>query len=542
MSADFLKNILRIALFILFIPSVSFAQNQDETQGQNLNREIVIFHTSDIHGYLLPHPARWHQENPKRMIGGAAAFSALLAKESRTKLILDSGDFFQGAPEGTISKGEAVIDLMNAIQYDAGVIGNHEYDLGEDQLKALIKRAKFPLLASNIFEKKTKALVSYATPFAIFEKDGIRIGVVGLATRFTKTSTLPSNVSHLDFANEVKTAKPIIQKMRKEGVDFIIALTHCGLAHSVARKRVDASTYVPSSEDLKYPGDLLIAQESGADLVLGGHTHTALSALWKPKNGAWIGQSGEHWEGTMKIVVKFIPQTKDTQKLKGNRSKYRFELESKREELWIDEVGEEAKIKAILSEKVKEIEVKTKAVIGETKYALSRTSSAPNLDGTLHNLVCDEMQKLSKADFALQNSFGLRADLSAGPITLGNLYEIMPFENTLVVMQLTGAQIHDLLTQNIKGKTAKLQVSKQLQINVPQGENAKIEILLNGKSLDLKHSYRVAMNSYMASGGSCCEKIAKEKQEDLGISLRMLMLESFKKIEQEPKLGRILMK
>ena len=176
---------LRIALFVLFLPSLGFAQNQEQAS----NKEIVIFHTSDIHGYLLPHPARWHQENPKRMIGGAAAFSALLAKESRTKLILDSGDFFQGAPEGTISKGEAVIDLMNAIQYDAGVIGNHEYDLGEDQLKTLIKRAKFPLLASNIFEKKTKALVSYATSFAIFEKDGIRIGVVGLATRFTKTST-----------------------------------------------------------------------------------------------------------------------------------------------------------------------------------------------------------------------------------------------------------------------------------------------------------------------------------------------------------------
>ncbi len=524
----FARHLIIALLFSLHTSQVILAQeNQTAT-----TKEIAIFHTSDIHGYLLPHPARWFEQNPKRPIGGAAAFAQLLKQENREKLILDSGDFFQGAPEGTISKGIAVIDMMNALKYDAGVIGNHEYDLGEEQLIKLVNRAKFPLLASNIFEKKTKKRVSYAQPTAIFEKNGIKIGVVGLATRFTSTSTLPKNVAHLLFDDEVKIAKPIIAQLRKQGVDFVIALTHCGLGHSVARKRVDAATYTPTPEDLKYPGDILIAEKSGADLVLGGHTHTALSALWKPKNGAWIGQSGEHWEGTMKIILKATPsQTKG--------KKYDFELQSQREELWIDQVGEDDTIKALLKEKTKEIEEESKKEIGHSKYALSRISALPNLDGPLHNLVCDEMQRLSKADFAIQNSFGLRADLSAGTITLGHLYEIMPFENTLVVMQLSGTQIEELFKKNISSKAAKLQVSQHIKIEI---EGDLLDIQLNGQKLKANQIYKVAMNSYMASGGSCCEKLSKEKQEDLGISLRMLMLESFKQIEHTPALGRIRIK
>ena len=160
-------------------------------QQTQASREVVIYHTSDMHGYILPHKARWHTPNPQRKIGGFVALAAAIEAEPKPYILLDSGDFFQGAPEGTLSKGRSVIKLMNALGYHASAIGNHEYDFGEANLIELAQLAHFPLLASNIQIRETGAPVDYAQPWALIEQGGVKVGVVGLATRETSTATLP---------------------------------------------------------------------------------------------------------------------------------------------------------------------------------------------------------------------------------------------------------------------------------------------------------------------------------------------------------------
>lgn len=521
------------SLFFTFTTS-SFAHDNDAPA------ELVIYHTSDIHGYILPHAAKWYKADPKRQIGGFVALAAVLEQEKQPYLLLDSGDFFQGAPEGTLSKGRSVVTLMNALGYAASAIGNHEYDFGEANLIALAKQAKFPLLASNIQRIKDGALVAYAQPWALFEKNGVKVGVIGLATHETSTATLPAHVSHLRFIHEVEAAKPHVKALRAAGADVVIALTHCGIGPSVARRKITASSYVAPPEDDRYQGDIMIARDAGVDLVLGGHAHAAFDELWAPKNGSLIAQSGEHLEHVNRILIK-VPKS-------GTKA----EISGKLIELWADQVKTEPKITKLVQDITAEVSKKMDEKIGESLHPLDRVVARKDndkvriLDGPLPNLFCDEMKKVAKADFALHNTFGFRNDIGAGEINVGHIYQVMPFENTLAVMTLSGAQVLSLLKHNFKGGVSRLQVSSELNIRINlnakgQFEPNSLEVLFNNKAIKAEQSYTVAMNSYMSSGGSCCKALAELPSKDTAIPLRVLFMETIQKQSpiKAPKVGRM---
>jgi 2',3'-cyclic-nucleotide 2'-phosphodiesterase (5'-nucleotidase family) len=491
-------------------------------------KELVIYHTSDIHGYILPHEAKWYKDNPRRKIGGFVALAAVLAEEKSPYLLLDSGDFFQGAPEGTLSKGRSVITLMNAIGYAASAIGNHEYDFGEANLIALSKMANFPLLASNIQRLSDGAPVDYAQPWALFDKGGVKVGVVGLSTHETSTATLPAHVSHLRFVHEVEAAKPHVRALRAAGADVVIALTHCGIGPSVARRKITASSYVAPPEDEAYPGDILIAREAGVDLVLGGHAHAAFDELWAPSGGSLIAQSGEHLEHVNRIVIT-VPSG-------GGRAQFTGKLI----ELWADQVKKLPKLNELVKTITAEVSAKMDAKIGEALSPLNRrVARQPNqtsrvLDGPLPNLFCDEMKAVSQADFALHNTFGFRNDIGAGPINVGHIYQVMPFENTLAVMELSGAQVIQLLKQNFEGGVSRLQVSSELDLEIQEDEKGRfdlssLKVNILKHPIDLKQKYTVAMNSYMSGGGSCCQFLSTISHKDTAIPLRVLFMETIKK-------------
>ena len=523
-------------LSLFFIINLScFAQKNDSQDA-----ELIIYHTSDIHGYILPHAAKWHKADPKRKIGGFIALASIIEQEPNPYLILDSGDFFQGAPEGTLSKGRSVVTLMNALGYAASAIGNHEYDFGEANLIALAKQAKFPLLASNIQRIKDGALVEYAQPWALFEKNGVKVGVIGLATHETSTATLPAHVSHLRFIHEVEAAKPHVRALRAAGADVVIALTHCGIGPSVARRKITASSYIAPPEDDRYQGDIMIAREAGVDLVLGGHAHAAFDELWAPKNGSLIAQSGEHLEHVNRIVIK-VPKN-------GGK----VQISGKLIELWADQVKTEPTITKLVKEITAEVSEKMDEKIGVSLDPLNRviprqeSEQVRVLDGPLPNLFCDEMKAVAKTDFALHNTFGFRNDIGAGAINVGHIYQVMPFENTLAIMELTGAQVLSLLKHNFKGGVSRLQVSSELNININinkqgQFEADSMQVLFKQAPIKADHSYTVAMNSYMSSGGSCCKSLAKLPSKDTAIPLRVLFMETIQKKSpiKAPKVGRM---
>jgi 2',3'-cyclic-nucleotide 2'-phosphodiesterase (5'-nucleotidase family) len=224
-------------------------------------------------------------------------------------------------------------------------------------------------------------------------------------------------------------------------------------------------------------------------------------------------------------------------------------------ELWADQVKTRPKISDLVDEVTAEVTAKMSEEIARAADPLPRSvkSSAGadpyaprHLDGPLPNLFCDEMQRVAKSDFALHNTFGFRNDIGAGAITVGHLYQVMPFENTLAVMSLSGAQVKELITRNLKGSVSRLQVSSELSVSAledAQGSTipSSVEVTFKGHPLKSDETYRVAMNSYMSSGGSCCRSLGELKHHDTAISLRVLFMDTVKRLSPvyAPKTGRI---
>ena len=153
---------------------------------------ISVYHTSDVHGWYSSRSAKWDKENSTRAIGGFPALSALVKKEKNPWLLLDSGDMFQGTPEGNFTKGMATVALMNRLGYSAALVGNHDYDYGEESLKAMVSSASFAMLGANVYRKEDGKSASYLRPYTIVERAGKKIAVLGLAGKHTATSTLPA--------------------------------------------------------------------------------------------------------------------------------------------------------------------------------------------------------------------------------------------------------------------------------------------------------------------------------------------------------------
>ncbi|MBT9557179.1 MAG: bifunctional metallophosphatase/5'-nucleotidase, partial [Myxococcales bacterium] len=388
------------------------------------SRRFVVFHTSDVHGGIEARAAKWHADNPSRLIGGQAALGALMAKEAGPKLLVDSGDIYQGTPIGNLTRGAAVVAGMNALGYDAMAVGNHEYDYGEENVASLAKIAQFPFLGANIRKRADGEPPDYVDRSVIVEVGGVKVGLIGIATRHTATSTLPKNVEALNFEEEVATAKREAELLREKGAEVIIALSHCGLAPSVARKRVAARDLVLNAADEAYGGDLAIARGADVDLVLGGHLHTGLAGTFRdPVSGKVIVQSYESLEAVSRITIA-VDEDGDV------------DASSELIDLWVDQHGQDPAVKSIVDSFGTSINAELDRVIGTLAEDLRRADGG--LDSALGNFFADALREAGKADVGIQNTFGIRADLYTGNLTQRDIYRVMPFENTLTVVDMPG--------------------------------------------------------------------------------------------------------
>ncbi|MCG2678282.1 metallophosphoesterase, partial [bacterium] len=200
-----------------------------------------------MQGRILPYEARWVEEEKKPLVGGSAALATCL-KGMRYDLLLDAGDFFQGTPEGDFTGGEAVMEVMNELGYDTLIIGNHDYDQGNEVIKRLANIARFPFLGANIIDERTGKRVEYALPYIIKEIRGIRFGIFGITTP-------TSYCEGLKFAEVLPYAEKCLEEL-EEKVDIIIGLTHLGIDKEEKEKITDYQ---------------LAESAPGIDVIIGGH-------------------------------------------------------------------------------------------------------------------------------------------------------------------------------------------------------------------------------------------------------------------------------
>lgn len=468
---------------------------------------IAVYHTSDVHGWYSPRPARWDKENSTRSIGGYPALAALIEKETTPYLLLDSGDTFQGTPEGILTKGMASITLMNQLGYNALVPGNHDFDYTEANFQVLAASAAFPVLAANVYNRSDGANPSYTMPFFIAERGSKRIAVLGIAGRHTATSTLPANVKNLEFRDEAAEVAKWVPEIQKQHPDAIIVLSHIGISEGLSLKMLDLSTWTFTEAPL---GTLKLARAAkGIDLVLGGHNHFGLTKGYHdPVSGTWLGESYYGLSYVTRAVLDFDNNTGKLNSITVNLIP-----------LWTDTVGEDPAFTATIAGFSADVEREMGKVIGSAAADLG--AAADGLDSALGDWACDVMRSSAGTDLAFNNTAGLRADIKKGDIKIRDLYQTLPFENTLVTMRLNGAQVKQVMADNWHNGASAMQIAGFETEITKAGDQDGIVIKRGGKVIKPEEEFTVVTNNYLAFGGDGAKAFSGGKDvKDTLISMR----------------------
>lgn len=268
-------------LYILLLAATLTASAQD--------KQLTILHTNDTHSTVYPLSANLN-DTLKAGRGGFLRRIALL-KEERQKdpelLLFDSGDFSQGSPYYTMFKGDVETGLMNQMHYDAGTIGNHEFDYGLDNMARLFRRLNFPIVCAN-YDFTGTELADIVKPYVILHRKGVKIGVFGLCPKMEGLVD-GKNYEPLKYLDPVEKAKETVRKLQQEKCDLIICLSHLG--------------WDIGGEDDAY----MIERTAGIDLVLGGHSHSYLEQMAYVRNAAGklvpVDQNGKHAIFVGKVVL-----------------------------------------------------------------------------------------------------------------------------------------------------------------------------------------------------------------------------------------------
>ncbi len=395
--------------------------------------KVVIFHTNDIHGYIGPYAG-----NPSRNLppsGGAASLATLLKGEALPHLWIDSGDWYQGALEGTLTKGDAVVDIFNRLGLTASELGNHDFDFGQANVQRLAGLAHFSILGANISD--AGQVPAYAKPFVLSEVyPGVRVGIFGLITQNMPKLLSRQNIAGLSFAREIDAARAAVLELRRQGATIIIAATHIGIEN------------VGGLDTGVSEGDIFLANNvPGIDLILGGHTHSELQQpVIVSTNGVrtMITQTRGNLSAVYRIELTVDPQTGA---LAG--------ADGKLVPLDPAQYPPDPDIQQIVAAASALV---TRAVghkIGETTVDLNRG----HVESNLGNWIADTLRLQGNADIGVINTKGIRADLPKGDLTSGDIYKVFPFDNSIYKVEITGAELKRLIEQNFGDGTVSLQYS-----------------------------------------------------------------------------------
>ncbi len=458
-----LIGIICISL-IAFLPSVSSA-------GETNEQEVIdILTVNDFHGAL--------SENGKNP--GMAKLAAFLreevAKNPTGTIIISAGDMFQGTPESNMLYGKPVVEAMNELTFAAMAIGNHEFDWGIQVLKERIAQSNFPYLAANIVDKTTGQVASFVKPYTVVEKSGIKIAIIGLATPETAYKTNPKYSKNYIFTDPAKTVNQLIPELKQQGADIIIVLSHLGSEMDMLSQQVTGE-----AADLAQ-------QVDGINAIISGHSHRKVSGA---VNSIPIVQAAYNGRAVGKLSFTF---TKSDRKV--------VSAEGEVIELSANTLVADKAVQEIVDKVQQEVAPVKDKVIG---YATHRLEHEKFTHSVLGQWVTDTMRHKANADIAFENGGGLRASIPAGTITLGNLYQVVPFDNTLVTVELTGKQVLAVLEHGIYNKQIGMVQFSGLSIEYDESLPANKKIarvtLHDGSNLILAKTYKVVTNDFMAQGG-----------------------------------------
>lgn len=477
----------------------------DETTSSEKTIQIISF--NDFHGALAP---------ASKDMGYAKMVAAIKAEEATqpNTIVVSAGDNFQGSAMSNMTYGEPVNDMMKAMGVVASAVGNHEFDWGVDKIPGWAEQGGYDFLATNIYDKATGEPVSWAKPYKIVEVDGVKIGLIGIATLETITKTKADNVANLEFKKPSEAAQPWIDYLKAgkapEGTpDVIVALTHLGAYQD--KYGTDSSLPVTGDEL-----EDLCNNTTGLDAVFTGHTHTSVAGYI---NGVTVVQAYKQGRtlGFLTITMNADGTLKDiVPSLKDSSSYADLTPDADAEQAygkWQTELG------PILDE-----------VLGKANGDYTHDNDT-NVS-VLGKWTCEAMATATNTQIAFQNGGGLRVPIPSGDITYGLLYEVMPFDNTLVTMDLSGADVLKNVEHGIDLPTAGNGSFSGLKVvydpSKEYGSKVTSITLADGTPLDPNAYYRVVTNDFMVTGGDGYDFSGAKNVVDTFIPIRDMLVDKVK--------------
>ncbi|HEX7840597.1 MAG TPA: bifunctional UDP-sugar hydrolase/5'-nucleotidase [Kofleriaceae bacterium] len=472
---------------------------------------LSIIGTNDLHGALERLPI---------FAGFVANLRAARAADGGGVVLVDGGDLFQGTLESNLGEGADVVRAYNYLGYAATAIGNHEFDYGPEgpaavagpnddpqgALKARVREAKFPFLAANVVDNRTGSRILWpGTPGStLVEVAGIKVGIIGVSTESTPQKTMPANFAGLRISPPAPAIAQQATALRAQGARVIIAAMHIGSSCKDLDHPDDLSSCDKSEELFGLIHDL---PRATVDVIVAGHTHAGIAhriegiaVIESFASGRAFGRVDLRIDPAGKITSVHIDKPHLICQLDGRGNLVPVascepgEYEGK-------PVERDGEVQKIVDAAIARAGERRKEKLGVTVAERIRRSYAE--ESPEGNLFTDLMLEAHpEAQVALTNGGGLRADLPAGSLTYGELYEAIPFDNQFAIVEVTGKDLRTMIASNLSrsdggilswgGLTAKARC---------KAGKLDVQIQVQGKPLDDSTRYKIATSDFLASGG-----------------------------------------
>jgi len=431
--------------------------------------KLGVMHTNDHHGHLVP-----FRNDGQDGWGGVARRRVAIQRERADTqyqwLLLDAGDVFQGTPISNLLTGFLDLECMNQMGYDAMCLGNHEFDFGYELLRSRMSDINFKVLCANVVDKERGQPV--AEPYTILRRGPYRIGVIGVTTETLPNETHPK-VKDYVYTVPSPVVKGLASYLRGVGCDLVIALTHQG-----------------------YQRDLSLAKDvPELDVIVGGHTHTKLDE--PTRVGDVLVTQTNGWGRYLGVLKMTFEREGPGQrfKLAGYDNKY---------QPMTPDLPEDDGLKAFVAEYDQRLKQEMSKVVCIAKHDFP-VDQVRLRENALADMVADAMRLQTGADIGFFNGGNFRAPLAAGEVTAGDLYAVLPFDNFLVKLTLTGAKIREFLSYGASqyGDGGFPQLSG-MRVRYVDGKlvDAKVGTSAdNAVPLDDAKEYTVVTTDFLAIGG-----------------------------------------
>jgi len=416
---------------------------------------IVILHWNDMHSANLP----YKPGKADYFVGGYANLAGYIDSLRNLypqALVLNAGDDFQGSPVSNLTRGLSQILILNQIHPTGFTIGNHEFDYGADNLRDVLAQANFPVISSNLYDSTKNGLM--VKPYIIVQSGPVKVAIIGVITGDLKTLVIPKNFKQIGILDPLTEIRKYVAEVEPLS-DLIILLSHYG-----------------AEED-----SLLATQLTGVDVIIGGHSHSYLRQPLKVNN-ILICQAGSNGRnlGFLNVGVDKNQKVITSYSYKSIETKTGNVRPSQAVARVVDSL--EATIAGEMDK-----------VIGQLVTDWKRDSHG---ESNIGDWICDATRAYFKTDMAFMNSGGIRKDLKAGPISVRDLWEISPFDNTINQIEVTGQQLKFMMQYRLDNPRDLLQVSG-LNYEYNPTNNKIVNLTVGGQPVADQKRYTFVTNNFV---------------------------------------------